>query len=501
MNRRTFLKVLIAGGAGAILNRSLAQKISSMSYNRQALPAPQINTYSSEIVLNSRLSYHSGYSGTLSDQILANVLWAASRAPVVGSNRIIYVARPDNVYLYDPVAHAISLHVTGNHMSESSCAFEVGVASDLAEDAGAALHYAHLAAYSFWTTSTDQPSCCPKESAASNANASWSPALTVQIANCYGLMPAVNGITSSLVAISSNGSLPDPITDGSTILENALASLQYGNEFSSTELSLSQLSQLAWASYGNTPHTVLGSRAAIAVASAVANYYLTGRIYIVRSEGVERYHIRLPSGQVSTRDHRIEQVTAGDCRPQLRTAVARLPQNAPNYFVYCAETADRWQLLEAGYGAASALLQCASLDLQGHFTSEFTPAERTAIISALGIPAADLPLVIFSTGQPLVGVNETRYNAAMNVSSAPNPFTTTTTIQYTLASTSSVAISIYDGAGRLVKMLSDRTQHKGNHSLVWNGTDNLRKILPAGKYCMILKSGTTEHKTTLLKLK
>ncbi len=402
MNRREFIKVLLAGGASTLFARTFDQKSPSIFSESRTLPNPQLNTFSSEIVMNSRRSYHSGYSGTLSDQILANVLWAASRAPVIGSNRIIYVARPDNVYEYDPVSHDIILHVSGNHMSESNLAFEVGVASDLAEDAGAALHYAHLAATAFWTNTSGKPSCCPKDSARNNANNTWNPDLSVQLANCFGLMGTVSGITSECVAHSSDGSLPDPATDGPIILERGLARLKYGSQFQSRDVSLRHLGQIAWASYGNTPHMTTNNRAGITAASAVANYYLTGHIYIVRTEGVERYHIRLPSGQPNTRDHRIERVTDGDRRPQLRAAVPRIPETAPAYFVYCAATADRWQLLEAGFCLAGALLQVTSYNAQGHFTANFTTAERTAIINALGIPSTDLPLAIFSGG---LGVN------------------------------------------------------------------------------------------------
>ena len=501
MNRRTFLKLLIAGGAGSMLNRSLGQRLPGLLHTYQALPPVQVNTYSSEILLNSRRSYHGGYSGTLSDQILANVLWVASRAPVVGQNRIIYVARPDNVYTYAPVAHELSLHLAGNHMSEPNCAFEIGVASDLAEDAGGALHYAHLAAHAFWTTTTNQPSCCPKESAASNANASWNPAMEIKIANCYGLMPSVSGITDELVAVSSNGSLPDPVTDGAVILENALGNLAYGDAFLDTELNLAELSQLAWASYGNTPHLVLGTRAAISVASAVANYYLTGRIYIVRSEGVERYHIRLPSGQATTRDHRIERVTDGDRRAELRAAVDRLSQTAPDYFVFCATTADRWQLIEAGYSAASALLQSASLDLQGHCTAHFTAGERTAIIDALGIPSADLPLVIFSAGHADTGIHEARHDAAARLSAAPNPFARSTQIAYHTNTASRVRFEIHDRSGRRIKTLVHTMQYPGDLVVTWNGTDDRNAAVPAGIYYAVLTAGEREQKTKLIKAK
>ncbi len=102
--------------------------------------------------------------------------------------------------------------------------------------------------------------------------------------------------------------------------------------------------------------------------SAAANYYLTGRIYIVRSVGVERYHIRLPSGVQSTRDHRIERVTTGDRRAQLRTALPRLPATAPNYFVFCAAQVGNWQLQEVGYCGGDALLQASSMNVQGYLT-------------------------------------------------------------------------------------------------------------------------------------
>jgi hypothetical protein len=499
MERRKFLKLLLAGGAGAMLGfkKSFAGNLPVLFPDARALPPVQINTFSSEIVMNSRRSYHGSYSGALSDQILGNILWAASKAPMVGSNRIIYAARSDNVYRYDPVAHDIIVHLSGNHKSEAATAFEVGVASDLAEDAGAALHYASLASVSFWTSTSSQPSCCPKESATTYANSNWSPALTVQIVNCYGLMGTVSGITNQLVAVSSDGSLPDPSTDGTVFLENGLSSLIYGSNFDPTELTLNELSQLAWSCYGNNPHMTTNNRAGLVAASAVANYYLTGRIYIVRSEGVERYHIRLPSGGVTTRDHRIERVTTGDRRPQLRAAVARIPQSAPDYYVFCAATADRWQLVEAGYAGAGALLQAASLNLQGFFSCNFNSMERTAIISALGIPATDLPLVVFSAGHEILGIKEHEQGkAGTNIRVRPNPFSRETRIAYELTMPSAVAVAIYDIAGKCLRKLADNRQKPGPHAVVWDGTDQKGQVVAPGNYYVVVrtKKGEYRHK-------
>jgi len=401
---------------------------------------------------------------------------------------------------YDPALHDIILHLSGNHMSESNLSFEIGVASNLAEDAGTALHYGHLAATSFWINTNAQPSGCPKESARANANNTWNPSLSIQMVNCHGLMGTVSGVTSQCVAQSSDGSLPDPLTDGTMLLENGLANLRYGNQFLDTELTLNEISQLAWASYGNTPHTTSNGRAGITAASAIASYYLTGRIYIVRSAGVERYHIRLPSGQPTTRDHRIERVTDGDRRPQLRSAVSRIPQTAPNYIVYCATTAGRYQLLEAGYCAAGALLQATSSDLQGYFTANFNSVEQTAISDALGIPSTDLPLVIFSGGQELVGIGERESNSVESFAASPNPFKNRTQIKYTLNSPTRVALSIYDYSGRQVKTLINKMQPKGNFVVIWNGTDTQDKRLPEGIYYFVLKTGQNEYRQKLTKI-
>jgi len=383
----------------ALRSRSAQGSNPARSGNGIALPPMQHHAFSTELVLNTRRSYHSGYSGSLPDQVLANVLLAGARAPLIGAGRTIYVARPDNVYRYDPLQHALTVHTPGNQMFNASHAFEVGVICDVPEDAGAAQLFGHLAVTAFWSDVSNQPAGCTMEYATWHANDHWG-AGELTMVNVYGSMETVAGMTSNLVAVSSDGSLPDPSMDGSVAIEDAWADLHWTSQFAGAELTLGELAQMAWASYGATDHTNVKGHAGLTVGSAMASYFLTGRIYIVRSVGVDRYHVRLPGGGKTTRDHRIERVTEGDAREALHTAVPRIPSTAPNYLVFCADEVERIRSVEAGFAGAAVLLQATALDLGGHLSAGFSTPERSAIVAALGLPADDLPLLVCAVGQP-----------------------------------------------------------------------------------------------------
>ncbi len=53
----------------------------------------------------------------------------------------------------------------------------------------------------------------------------------------------------------------------------------------------------------------------------------------------------------------------------------------------------------------------------------------------------------------------------------PNPFNPSTTITYTLKSTTEVDITIFDALGRKIRTLLHGQQSAGNHQIQWNGTD------------------------------
>jgi len=59
----------------------------------------------------------------------------------------------------------------------------------------------------------------------------------------------------------------------------------------------------------------------------------------------------------------------------------------------------------------------------------------------------------------------------------PNPFNTSTTIQYSLGKPSSILVEIYDILGRKIDELTHDLQQAGNHQVTWNANS-----FPSGVY-------------------
>ena len=367
----------------------------------ERLPAPARHGNSFEVLSNSRYSVHNGFTGVLPRQVLANVLWAMNRAPTAGRYREFYVATPENVYRYDPNGHALALHRPGDHRFNSGSAFEVGIAAECDEAAGYAVEAGLLAGTAFWNGDGGNVVSCPMARPAHFADSSWQPAHPIKIVNVYGQL-AIKGLQRTTQARSSDSSLPLPRVDGPDTFELLLSRLHQDSVFASTGLPLTAISQILWAGYGVTPHSVSGGKQGVTIPSAIARYFLTGKIYVVRDAGVHRYHNRLPPGaDLTTSDHRLELVSAEDRRAQLCAACPRIPFTAPAYIVVCVtDTARGYGVQEAAYAGFQYLMQAEQLGLGGFLTAPINPSERTAIISALGLPGAELPEIVFSVGSP-----------------------------------------------------------------------------------------------------
>jgi flagellar hook assembly protein FlgD len=79
----------------------------------------------------------------------------------------------------------------------------------------------------------------------------------------------------------------------------------------------------------------------------------------------------------------------------------------------------------------------------------------------------------------------------------PNPFNCETTIEYGTSKSGKVRISIVNEIGQQVMTLFDRETQPGNHSIIWNGTDQYGLTVPSGIYfCRII----TAHQNKIIKM-
>jgi len=414
-----------------IMSAILALTLFTMTCQAQTisagpLPSPLITGNSVEACLNSRYSQHS-LRGTASTQQISNIVWAAGRAPVTGSYRNIYVVTPTGTYLYDPNSHSLTWH---SSEVRNDGAFQIRYESALDFDAGVSFMPALLAAVSLCQSTESPVASCPKGIGYPKARL------------IFGVQPG-RALSTELAVHSSvpqgePGWLPDPCTAGGNgvshavhNLEEVLANLNYVSSFSlrrtpngeanlsddSQDLTLQQISQILWAGYGCTDHTPSG-KAGLTVPSAWANYYLTRSIYLVNENGIFRYHNRNPDTSLSTRDHRIEQLSpAGDgrrrqpvddsnsqqtayVRGNLRSAVSGLPQ-APCYVILCLDSSyvgQEYARLETGFVAGSMLIQATAIGLGCHFKTGLTSNEQSSIRAATYIASSHVPQAIVSIG-------------------------------------------------------------------------------------------------------
>ncbi|MEO0085856.1 MAG: FlgD immunoglobulin-like domain containing protein, partial [candidate division WOR-3 bacterium] len=457
----------------------------------ETLPGRELHGHSLEILSNSRYSVHSGFNGTLPAQVLANILWAMERMPRLGSYRQLYVATPTNVYLYDRTTHTLDVHLAGDHRYSSGSAFEVGIAVPRHEECGMLVQAGLLAATAFWSDTGGEVVSCPMKWAADYANANWNPAHEILLVDVFG-RAAAKGLDTSLVARSSDSTLPDPVVTGSDTFELVLEDLRQDSTFASYHLSLETVSQLLWAAYGVTPHLTINSRAGVTVPTAVAAFYLTGRIYFISDAGVDRYHNRRPPGTgLTTRDHRLERVVSGDRRADLRQSCPRIPSTAPVYFVVCvSDTTSYGPMQEAGFAALQFLAQARSLGLSGFLTMPLTPAERGAIASALSLPSNHFPVLVFACGEAATGIGEARRlpEFVQIVRAQPAVRRGVLRVEYSLKRSGPVRAEVFDLLGRPVRLLFERSQSAGYQSLIWDGTDDSGHPVKRGSYVVVVSS-------------
>jgi hypothetical protein len=104
---------------------------------------------------------------------------------------------------------------------------------------------------------------------------------------------------------------------------------------------------------------------------------------------------------------------------------------------------------------------------------------------------------------PTVGLEETNDFTKLHSSvllNSPNPFSHTTTIKYSVMRKSHASLKIYDNTGKLVCNLVNDNKKPGAYSINWNGTDDLKRKVPAGVYLYRLENeeGASETKELII---
>lgn len=102
-----------------------------------------------------------------------------------------------------------------------------------------------------------------------------------------------------------------------------------------------------------------------------------------------------------------------------------------------------------------------------------------------GLPAAADTVNFTVTGTGLSAGTE----SSILLSAGPNPFSSSTSISFGLPEAGETVMTIYDVAGRAVRVLEGSMMDRGGHTLVWDGTDDCGRYLSSGIYFLTIRSG------------
>lgn len=139
------------------------------------------------------------------------------------------------------------------------------------------------------------------------------------------------------------------------------------------------------------------------------------------------------------------------------------------------------------------------------FNVNFQPLQNSVYTGTLIINSDDpnalvntIPL--YGTGQPVTNEDPVAVLVTSLKGCYPNPFNPTTTISFSIKEKAPVELIIYNILGQKVRTLLNQPLEPGEHSIVWNGTDNKGRSVASGIYFYRMKAGNySETKKMVLK--
>ncbi len=128
------------------------------------------------------------------------------------------------------------------------------------------------------------------------------------------------------------------------------------------------------------------------------------------------------------------------------------------------------------------------------FNVNFQPLQNSAYTGTLIVNSDDpnalvntIPL--YGTGQPVANDDPVAVLVTSLKGCYPNPFNPTTTISFSIKEKTPVELVIYNILGQKVRTLVNQPLEPGEHSVVWNGTDNKGRSVASGIYFYRMKAG------------
>lgn len=85
--------------------------------------------------------------------------------------------------------------------------------------------------------------------------------------------------------------------------------------------------------------------------------------------------------------------------------------------------------------------------------------------------------------------------------SFPNPFTSSTTIKYTVEDPSQVQLDVFDLSGKKIKTLVNEFQNAGTKSVTWDAKDQTGAVVSPGIYIYCLRIGNKEYYNKMVYIK
>jgi len=99
---------------------------------------------------------------------------------------------------------------------------------------------------------------------------------------------------------------------------------------------------------------------------------------------------------------------------------------------------------------------------------------------------------------PQSGIDKGKYDDTASsfslYSNYPNPFNQSTTITFSVPSSCTAAVSVYNALGRKVRDIFSGPIETGIHRFVWDGHDYRGALLSSGIYVIVLKDEMGEIK-------